>query len=317
MINTLNTIGAHLIIGAGPLGRATAIALQRMGHSVILTNRSGRLKNAPPNITLIAADITSASMQAQNFEGVEAIYFCAQPPYHRWQEEFPALQAAVIKLASNIGARLVVAENLYGYGPVNQIMTEDFPLQPSTRKGRVRALMHDNLMESHRSGKVKIAVARGSDFFGPFVEGSTVGSRVFQAVIAGKPAEVYGDLDILHHYTFVEDFGLAMAMLGNDPRALGEVWHVPNASAVSTRTFLELAFKLAGQDAKFKKLGAFQLGVAGLFIPAAREMVEMLYEFEKPFVVDDQKFINRFGNIATPLELSLMQTIEWTRAQKI
>ena len=58
MINTLNTIGAHLVIGAGPLGRATAIALQRMGHSVILTNRSGRLKNAPQNITLMAADIS-------------------------------------------------------------------------------------------------------------------------------------------------------------------------------------------------------------------------------------------------------------------
>lgn len=317
MIKTLNTIGAHLVIGAGPLGRATAIALQRMGHSVILTNRSGRLKNAPQNITLMAADISSSNMGSQRFEGVEVIYFCAQPPYHRWQEEFPALQAAVIKLASDVGARLVVAENLYGYGPVNQIMTEEFPLQPTTRKGRVRAVMHDSLMKAHRAGKVKVAVARGSDFFGPFVEGSTVGSRVFQAVIAGKPAEVYGDPDTLHHYTFVEDFGLAMAMLGNEPRALGEVWHVPNASAVSTRTFLELAFKLAGQNANFKKLGAFQLGVAGLFIPAAREMVEMLYEFEKSFVVDDQKFVNRFGNIATSLELSLMQTIEWTRAQKI
>jgi nucleoside-diphosphate-sugar epimerase len=318
MIKTLQScIGAHLVIGAGPLGRATAVALQRMGHSVILTNRSGRLEKAPQNISLMAADISSSSMQSQSFEGVAAIYFCAQPPYHRWQEEFSALQAAVIKLASDIGARLIVAENLYGYGPVKQIMTEDFPLKPTTRKGRIRATMHDSLMKAHSAGKVKVAVARGSDFFGPFVEGSAVGSRVFKAVIAGKQAEVYGDPDTLHHYTFVEDFGLAMAMLGNDPGALGEVWHVPNASAVSTHTFLELAFKLAGQNAKFKKLGVFQLGIAGLFIPAAREMIEMLYEFETPFVVDDQKFVSRFGNIATSLDLSLMKTIEWAREQKI
>jgi nucleoside-diphosphate-sugar epimerase len=318
MIRTLfNTIGAHLVIGAGPLGRATAIALQRKGHSVILANRSGRLKNAPKNITLIAVDLLCSTIQSQRFEGVAAIYFCAQPPYHRWQEEFPALQEAVIKLAADIGARLIVAENLYAYGVAVGEMAEDSAIKPNTRKGRVRAVMHDSLMKVHHAGKVKVTVARGSDFFGPFVEGSAVGSRVFQAVIAGKSAEVYGDPDALHSYTFVDDFGLAMAMLGNDPRSLGEVWHVPNASVISTRAFLEFAFQLAGQKPKYRKLGAFQLGIAGLFIPAARETIEMLYEFEKPFVVCDKKFVDRFGNIATPLESSLAQTIEWTREQKI
>jgi nucleoside-diphosphate-sugar epimerase len=317
MIRTLfNTIGAHLVIGAGPLGRATAIALQRKGHSVILANRSGRLKKAPASMTLIAADLSSSSTQSQRFEGVTAIYFCAQPPYHRWQEEFPALQDAVIKLAADIGARLIVAENLYAYGAATGEMTENSAIKPTTRKGRVRAAMHDSLMKVQDAGKVKVAVARGSDFFGPFVEGSAVGSRVFQAVVAGKSAEVYGDPDALHSYTFVEDFGLAMAMLGNDSRSIGDVWHVPNASVTSTRAFLELAFQLADQNAKYRKLGVFQLGIAGLFIPAARETIEMLYEFEKPFVVSDKKFIDRFGNIATPLESSLMQTIEWTREQK-
>ncbi len=33
--------------------------------------------------------------------------------------------------------------------------------------------------------------------------------------------------------------------------------------------------------------------------PAARETVEMMYEFEKPFVVDDSKFKPAFGDIAT------------------
>jgi nucleoside-diphosphate-sugar epimerase len=317
VIRTLfNTIGAHLVIGAGPLGRATAIALQRKEHSVILANRSGRLKNAPKNITLIALDLSSSSTQSQRFEGVAAIYFCAQPPYHRWQEQFSALQEAVMKLAIDIGARLIVAENLYAYGPMIGEISEDSVIQPNTRKGRVRAMMHERLMKVHHAGKLKVAVARGSDFFGPFVEGSAVGGRVFKAIIAGKSAEVYGDPDCLHSYTFVEDFGLAMAMLGNDTRSLGEVWHVPNAAATSTRTFLELAFQLAGEKAKFQKLGAFQLSIAGLFIPAARETIEMLYEFEKPFVVSDKKFVARFGNIATPLEVSLMETLEWAREYK-
>ena len=43
------------------------------------------------------------------------------------------------------------------------------------------------------------------------------------------------------------------------------------------------------------------MSMAGLFIPGARETVEMMYEFEKPFVVDSSKFERAFGVVATPI----------------
>jgi len=304
----------HVVLGAGPLGRATATALVNAGHATVLVNRSGVLAQAPAGVTLAAGDLSAPQTLAPVLQGAEAVYFCAQPAYHRWPQEFPALQDAAIKLASTAGARLVVAENLYGYGAVDRPMTEDMPLRPNTRKGRVRASMHEALMLAHRAGDVQVAVGRASDFFGPHVDGSAVGARAFNAIVAGKAIEVFGDVDALHSYSFVEDFGAALAVLGSDPRAPGEVWHVPNAAAVSTRRFMEIACALAERPIKLRRVGAAEMSLLGMVIPPVREMIEMQYEFEAPFVVDHRKFAETFGDISTPLEAALARTLEWTRA---
>jgi nucleoside-diphosphate-sugar epimerase len=117
----------------------------------------------------------------------------------------------------------------------------------------------------------------------------------------------------VHSYTFVEDFGTALAILGTDDRSLGQVWHVPNAPTVSSRTFFETAFGVAGKEPKFRKIGIVEMKVLGLFIPPLREMIEMIYEFDKPFIVDDSKFKHIFGNTATPLCDALTRTIHWMR----
>jgi hypothetical protein len=39
----------------------------------------------------------------------------------------------------------------------------------------------------------------------------------------------------------------------------------------------------------------------------------MMYEFEKPFIVDDSKYIKAFGNHATPLKEAIHQTVAWYR----
>lgn len=304
----------HVVLGAGPLGRATASALVKAGHVVRLVNRSGKLIDPPAGVELVAADLRAPDSFGPIVAGAAAIYFCAQPAYHRWPEEFPALQDAAIAIASKAGARLVVAENLYGYGPSDRPFTEDMPMAPTTRKGRVRAAMHATLMQAREQGRVTVSIARGSDFFGPHVDGSAVGARAFQALVKGAAVECLGDPNALHSVTFVEDFGAALATLGIDARAEGQVWHVPNAPAVSQRRFFEIAARLAERPLKLRKVGGLELSALGLFIPPVREMIEMQYEFEKPFVVDHTKFVAAFGDLSTPLEAALHKTIAWTKA---
>ena len=299
----------HTVLGTGPLGRATGEALIERGQRVRFINRSGRMADRPQGTTIVAANLLDLTAAVAALDGTAAVHFCAQPPYHRWAVQFPPLQAAVIAATRRVGARLVVAENLYGYGPSTVPLREDMPLRPNTIKGRVRAQMHQVLMAEHRAGNLAVAVARASDFFGPHVEGSAVGSRAIQAIAAGKPVEVLADPDVVHAYTFIKDFGAAMAILGTQDAALGEVWHVPNAPAVSTRRFLELAFATAGTGkARIRRVGQLELRVLGLFIPPLRESIEMLYEFEEPFTVDHSKFVKAFGDHATPLQSALAQT---------
>ena len=127
----------------------------------------------------------------------------------------------------------------------------------------------------------------------------------------GKAASVPGNLDLPHTYTYVDDFGKALVILGERDEALGQVWHVPNAETVTTRQFVTMIYEELGQSPKMNGMGRLMMSVGGLFIPAAREMVEMMYEFEKPFVVDSRKFTQAFGVAGTPLREAIKTTVAW------
>jgi nucleoside-diphosphate-sugar epimerase len=310
-IHETNAQDHHVILGAGALGCATAEALLGAGLRVSLVSRRPAT-HGPAGATTIAATLGKDDIASQ-CRGAAAIYFCAQPPYHQWPQHFPALQDAAITVAEAVGAPLIVAENLYGYGKVDGPMTELTPLHPTTRKGAVRTAMHHALLRAHDAGRVRIAVARGSDFFGPRVQGSAVGARFIDAVRTGKPAEAMGDVEALHTYTYVKDFGATLAVLGRRAEALGEVWHVPNAPAITTRRFIELAYRLSGSPPKHRILSRAEMGIVGLFIPAVREMIEMRYAFERDYVVDHRKFAAAFGDLSTPLESALAETLDDAR----
>ena len=75
------------------------------------------------------------------------------------------------------------------------------------------------------------------------------------------------------------------------------------------------AFAAAGLQPKVKTVGATTLRVAGLFMPGAREMVEMMYEFTEPMVVDSAAFESGFGWSATPLDEGMQRTVEWYKGR--
>jgi nucleoside-diphosphate-sugar epimerase len=211
----------------------------------------------------------------------------------------------VIEAAASVGALLVVAENLYGYGPVAGAITEDLPLRATTRKGAVRALMWHQLEAAHNEGRVKVVAARGSDFFGKDVSGSAVGDRFFNAILKQKPVGVGGDPDRLHTYTYVGDFGEAMVRLSETPATWGRAWHVPNSPTVSTRAFAEQAATTTGASLRLRPYPRWQLRLLGTVVPAVRETVEMLYQFESDFVVDHSAYAAVLGDHATPVQLAL------------
>ena len=305
----------HAILGTGPLARATMRALLRRGASVTMISR-GAAPGIPPEVVLLHGDASRPEEAARLTAGASVIYQCAQPAYHRWPQEFPALQRAVLAAAEAGGARLVLAENLYGYGPVDGPMHEDLPLLATTRKGSTRARMTEEALAAFHEGRVRVAIARGSDFFGPHVLLSALGAMVFRPALRGGTARFGGSLDQPHSFTYIEDFGEAMAVLGERDEALGRAWHVPNdRPGITQREIAELIFAEAGRPPRIAGTGRTLLRLVGLFNPGARESVEMLYEFERPFVVDSSRFETTFGKRATPLRQALRETVAWYREQ--
>jgi nucleoside-diphosphate-sugar epimerase len=131
--------------------------------------------------------------------------------------------------------------------------------------------------------------------------------------LSGKPAQVIGNPDELHSYTYAPDAGRTLATLGTDDRAVGQVWLVPNAPAKTTRELVAMIGEALGRDIKLQSAPRLLLKLMGLFNPAIRELDEMLYEFEQPFVVDGSKFERAFGIGATLFEQSIPATVAWSK----
>jgi nucleoside-diphosphate-sugar epimerase len=304
----------HVIFGTGAVGMSVMDELiQRGRRRVRMVNRSGRA-SVPDGVEVVGGDATDEAFAREASEGASVVYFALNPPYDKWPELFPPLQAGVIEGAASAGAKLIAMENLYMYGPTDgRPLTEDLPYAPNTRKGSVRAMMSEELMEAHRSGRVRVAIGRASDYFGPRVLVSAAGEQVFGRAVEGKSAQLAGDPDQPHTYTYAPDIGKGLVILGEREEALGQAWHLPSPETVTTRRFVEMIFEEVGKPARVQAAPKILLRAIGLFNPGIRETIEMLYEFEEPFVVDYSKFEEAFGEQATPLRESIRGTVRWYR----
>ncbi len=303
----------HLILGAGQVGPEIARQLAAAGESVAIATRSGRDPGIP-GVTGVRVDASDPAQVRAATVGVPVTYFACQPAYTDWPKGFPPLVEGVLGGLRGTGTRLVVVDNLYAYGPTGgRPITEDLPWAATTRKGAVRAWMATRFMEAHRTGDVPVAIGRASDFFGAGAVELSAGERFFDPILAGKTVRVIGDPDALHSHTYLPDFARALIELGRRDEALGEVWHVPTAEAVSVRHFAQLAAAAAGTTPKLAPTSKPMLRLAGLFMPILREVPEMWYEFAEPFVLDSSKIQRAFGLRPTPLEESVPVTVEWYR----
>jgi nucleoside-diphosphate-sugar epimerase len=290
--------------------------LARRGKHVRVVSRSGKMAEAPQGVELLAGDLYDPAAVRKLTAGAVAAYQCAQPHYWEWPQKFPPLQAAIIAGLTGTGTKLVIGENTYMYGDTDgKPLTEALPYAATTRKGQVRAAMSEAALAAHQAGKVRVTLGRGSDFFGPWAVDSGFGSRVFYPALAGKAASFGGKLDLPHTATYIGDFGKALVLLGERDEALGQAWHVPSdRPQITQRQFAELLYRETGHPVQASGVTRWMMALAGLFIPGARETVEMMYEFEKPFVVDSGKFERAFGVQATPIEEAIRATVAWYQA---
>jgi nucleoside-diphosphate-sugar epimerase len=305
----------HIVFGTGQVGAALAAYLAGRGIAVRAVSR-----HRPPTLAGVdwrAADAADPEAAADAAKGASVIYQCLNAPYTQWPERFPPLQRGVLAAAERTGALLVSLENLYGYGPTGgRPMTEDLPLNATGVKGRARAAMTGELLAAASAGRVRIAVGRASDFFGPGVtQGSTLGERVFGNALAGRRADFIGNPSLPHTYSYVPDIAAGLATLGTDARAVGEVWHLPGPPTGTTRALLDVVSGQVGHRVAVRSLPKLAVRGLGLVNPMLRELAETYYEFDEPFVLDTTKYESVFGPAGTGLADAVAATVAWYRTR--
>jgi nucleoside-diphosphate-sugar epimerase len=303
----------HVIVGAGPVGSATARLLADRGDQVRVVTRRGTGPDHP-DIERVAADASDSPVLARLAEGAVALYNCANPPYHRWPTDWPPLASALVNAAETSGAVLATTSNLYGYGPVDGPMTEQTPLRPAGSKGSVRAQMWLDALAAHDGGRIRATEVRGSDYIGAATQ-SLLTMLVLPKVRAGSRASVPADLDAPHSWTYVGDVARTLVAVATDERAWGRPWHVPTGPELSIREIAARASEMTNSPSpKLSSMPGPVLWLGGLANALVRELRETQYQFRRPFVLDSSEAQTTLGLSPSPFDEALRETIDGLRS---
>jgi nucleoside-diphosphate-sugar epimerase len=265
----------------------------------------------------VTGDATDAVFCAESAKGAAAVYHCMNPPYFAkvWAETLPRLADNLVGAARSSGARLVVLDNLYMHGrPEDGRLDEDTPVAPRSRKGEVRARVAQRLLDAHRRGDVRLVVGRASDFYGPGGTQSHLGDEFWPGVVAGKSGRLAVDPDAVHTYHYIPDVAAGLAALGTAPDDVcGRPWMLPCAPAGTLREIVARLSRHLGRDVALTAMPRWVMKAMGLFVPILRELDEMAYQWEGPFVVDDSRFRARFDVSPTDPGEAARATVDWAR----
>jgi len=303
----------HVVIGAsGGIGSAVTRLLAEQGKSVRAVNRSGQI-SVPEEVETFAADATDPESTRKACDGAAVVYNCVHPTPGEDYERFVVMSGNIIEGAASAGARLVLAASCYPYGKVDRPMTEDMPDRPVEPTGVLHAKGVQMAMEAHEKGKVTVAIGRSSNYFGANAGRSYAGDLVFHNALLGQSATVIGNVKMPHTYAYVDDFGNALITLAEHDEALGGIWLVPSAETITTQQFIELIYQDIGSETKIRAGTRLPLTVMALFNSKMKFALQVLYQFDRPFIVDHSKFENAFGAKTTPHQEAIRHTLNWYR----
>jgi nucleoside-diphosphate-sugar epimerase len=305
------------ILGSGgAIGTDLARALRKYTNDIRLVSRTPKKVNDAD--ILHPADLTDPAQIQAAVDGSEVCYVTIAFEYtaDAWREHWPPFIERVVASCGRAQSKLVFFDNIYAIGGDNvRHITEDSPISPTSRKGEIRARLDRLIMESVERGTVQAIIARAPDFFGTKKATSMTMNLIYDNLAKGKAAQWLCNADVPHSTGYVPDLALGTAMLGNTPDAFNQVWNLPTDSTAPTgREWAAMFARELGVSGKVQVLPVWGMRALGLFIPVMREIYEMRYQYDRPYVFDSSKFSKRFNMIPTPNAEAVRQTVAALRA---
>ena len=287
------------ILGSGGIiATELAKALTAYTDKIRLVSRNPKKVNTTDE--LMPADLLNKTAIQKAVQDSTVVYVTIGFPYSAkiWQESWPTFMRNVIEVCEAFNSKLVFFDNIYMYD-ANYLngMTEETPINPPSKKGKVRAEIVEMIMDAIERGKLTGLIARCADYYGPGIErNGMLREMVFKNFAAGKKANWLSSVNYKHSLTYTPNAGKATALLGNTEDAYNQVWHLPTASNPLTgKEWIETIAQQMSVKPKYQVATKFIVRIMGLFMPIMREMPEMLYQYDRDYVFDSSKFEKRFN----------------------
>lgn len=301
----------YTILGAGGvIANELTKELHANGKKVRLVSRKPK---AIAEAETMAADITDPLQTRRAVSGSSMVFLCAGLAYNHkiWEVAWPKIIQNVIHACSEAGIPLIFFDNVYMYGLVDGPMTEETPYNPRSKKGEIRAMIANKIMDRVKEGRLTASIARAADFYGPGADTTGIMNLlVIGNLSKGKAANWLGSDQYTHSYTFTPDAGKALYLLSQDNSTFNQIWHLPTTNpAPNGKEYIEMVAGILKVKPRYMRLTGLMIRLAGLFDTTTAELHEMLYQSNHPYIFDSTKFDKHFNFKPTSYEDGLRQTI--------
>ncbi|MFH5182578.1 NAD-dependent epimerase/dehydratase family protein [Paenibacillus sp. TAB 01] len=279
------------------------------GRSISKLERMAQAMSHTPLLKLQAGDAFQTEDVIRAAEGADVIFHSANVPYHEMADRLLPLGESVMEAAERLGSKVVVVDGIYPYGRRTvERASEEHPKNPHTRKGKVR-LAYEQLIFSSRWRRARPLIVRLPDYYGPSAQASYL-SMTMEAIAAGKPTAFIGNMKVPREYVYLPDAARMIVNIAGRDDAYGHNWHIPGPGLLSGHEIVRIAQEASGRRKPVIPLGRIGLSLIGRFHPVLREVVEMLYLTEEPFVLSGEKYRQTFGTMPwTPHGQAISETI--------
>ena len=290
------------ILGAGgAIGNELVKLLALRKQSFRLVGRNPRMVSGAAEVH--PADLSDKDQTIQAVAGSSIVFLLVGLKYDRkiWAETWPRIMANTIEACKRANARLIFFDNVYMYGKVNGVMTEDTPFNPASKKGEIRASIAASLINEWKADGINAMIARSADFYGPDTRTGVPNVLVFEPMAKKQTPSWLVNDSVPHSYTYTPDAAKALLTLAESSSAWNQTWHVPTTpNPLTGKQFVTLAAQEFGVPPKYRILSRPILKVVGWFNSDVGESYEMLYQSDSPYLFDSSKFARAFGFAGTP-----------------
>jgi len=304
-----------LVLGAsGGIGSALVFELRKKGIAVVAFARKeeklNKLFQQDKGITIFPGDALNAEDLMVAAAGAEIIFYAVSFPYTEWKSKHPDCIELLIQAAEKEQTKIVLADNIYDYGrqPVSKTI-ETTKKKPHTRKGKIRLEMESRL----KSSKVPSLIVHLPDLYGPNAE-NTILYETLKKFNQNKPANYIGSMQIAREFLYTADGAKAMIELSLRNDAFNQNWNIPAAHPITGEDILAILRREVGYQKSVRTVSKNMIRFIGLFQPAMREVVEMMYLTEEPVVLSGRKYETEIGPVPkTPYQVGLIRTLDWMK----